>query len=110
MAETFKRLTARAVGTTPTRVGDYTVPAATTAVVIGSSVANILAEAVTATVEHHDGTNSTAVAKDVSLAAGQSLAPSGEVNKIILQPGDGLFVTSDKAAALDVVISILEIS
>lgn len=110
MAQSFKRLTSRAIGTAQTRVDNYTVPAATTAIIIGSSIANILSEAVTVTFEHHDGTNFTAIAKNVQLAAGQTLAPSGEINKVVLQAGDGLFVTSSTASSLDVVISILEIS
>lgn len=110
MAETFKRLASRAVGTSRVRVGGYTVPAATKAIVIGMSVANILTDACTATLEHHDGTNYTLIAKGVSLAEGQSLAPVGEMNKLILETGDGLFVTSGTASGLDVVVSIVEIT
>lgn len=110
MAETFKRITSRGVGTTATRVGDYTVPAATTAIVIGMSVANVTAGAVKATVEHSDGANLTDIVKDVDLAVGQSLAPCGEMNKLVLEAGDGVFVTSSEASSLDVVIGILEIS
>lgn len=110
MAETFKRIAQRGVGTGRTRVGGYTVPGGATAIVIGSSFVNVTAATVAATVEHHDGTNYTALAKDVQLGAGQLLAPSGEVNKLVLQAGDGVFVTSSAAASLDCIISILEIT
>ena len=110
MAETFKRLVSRGVGTTRTRIGGYTVPSGATAIVIGSSFANILTATVSASVEHHDGANYAAIAKAVELGAGQALAPSGEVNKLVLQTGDGIFATSGTAASLDCVISILEIT
>ena len=110
MAEVFKRLTARGVGTSRVRIGGYTVPAATTAIVIGTSIANVTGDAAEVDFEHHDGTNYTALIKALSLGAGQTLAPAGEVNKIVLQAGDGLFVKSSTAASLDAVISILEIS
>lgn len=110
MAETFKRITSRGVGAAPTRVGDYTVPAGTTAIVIGMSVANVTPDAVTGTVEHSDGTNLTAIVANVGIPTGQSLAPCGEMNKLILEAGDGVFVTSSEASSLDVVIGILEIS
>jgi hypothetical protein len=110
MAETFKRITSRGIGTTRTRVGGYTVPVGATAIVIGTSIANFLDTNVKATFEHHDGGSYTVIAKNIGLTPGQSFAPSGEMNKIVMQAGDGLFVNSDTAAALDVVISILEIS
>jgi hypothetical protein len=110
MPEVFKRLTARDVGTSRVRIGGYTVAAATKVIVLGMTVANKLAAQVAADVEHHDGANYTFIAKGVALPAGSSLAPCGEMNKLILEPGDGLFVKSDTAASLDVVVSILEIS
>lgn len=110
MPETFRRLTSRGVGTTATRVGGYTVPAGGVAIVIGSSFANVTTGTVRATVEHSDGTNLTKIANAIEVASGQALAPLGEVNKIVLQAGDGLFVTSSAATSIDAVVSILEIT
>lgn len=111
MPEVFKRLTSRDVGTARVRVGGYTAPASTKVIVLGMTVANKLALGqVAADVEHHDGANYTLLAKGVALPAGSSLAPCGEMNKLVLEPGDGIFVKSDAAASLDVIVSILEMS
>jgi hypothetical protein len=109
MAERFDRLASRSVGTTRTRVGAYTVPVNKAAIVIGSSIANRLDAEVTVTLEHGDGTAFTMIARAVTLAQGQTLAPSGEMNKLVLRAGDSLHVTASAADAVDAVISILEI-
>lgn len=110
MPETFRRLTSRGVGTTATRVGGYTVPVDGVAIVIGMSIANVLTSVVNATLQHSDGTNLTNIVAAVPLQPSQSLAPAGEVNKVVLQAGDGLFATSGTASGLDVLVSILEIT
>lgn len=110
MPEVFKRLTSRDVGTSRVRVGAYTVPAATKVIVLGMTVANKLTSQVAADIEHHDGTNYTLIAKAVPVAAGAVLAPCGEMNKLILETGDGIFVKSGTADGLDVIVSILEIT
>jgi len=108
MPDVYRRLTSRNVGTARDRAGAYTVPAGGTALVIGMSVCNTTAAAVNASIEHHDGTNYTFIADLVPLAVAQTLAPIGEMNKLVLQAGDGVFVTSSAATSLDVVVSILE--
>ena len=110
MPEVFKRLTSRDVGAARVRVGGYTTPTSTKVIVLGMTVANKVAVQAAADIEHHDGAAYTFLAKGVALTAGSSLAPCGEMNKLILEPGDGLFVKSDTAASLDVIVSILEIS
>jgi hypothetical protein len=110
MPEVFKRLTARDIGTARVRIGGYTAPDATKVVVVGLTVANKLTAQVAADIEHHDGANYTFIAKGVAIQPGASLAPCGEMNKLVLEAGDGLFVKSDTAAGLDVVVSILEMS
>lgn len=110
MAESFKRLTARAVGETRVRVGGYTVPVGGRAIVIGTSIANVLDGTTSVTLEHHDGTNYTRLIKAVPLDTAQAFAPLGEMNKVVLEPGDGLFVTASVAASVDVLVSILEIT
>ena len=110
MAENFRRLVQRGIGTTDTRVGGYTVAADTKVVVIGMSIANAHASSpARATLRHHDGTNATIIAA-ATLMPGDALAPAGEMNKLVLETGDGIFVQSTVAASLDVVVSILEIT
>ena len=114
MAETFKRLVARDVGTSAVLVGGYrvpTTPPGAIAIVIGMTVANKLSnQSCSATVQHNDGTNSTLLAAPVTLAAGETFAPAGEMNKLVLQGNDGLFVTASSAAGLDVIVSVLEVT
>lgn len=111
MAKTFKRLATRDVGPARVRIGAYTATGAgTQVIVIGMSVANKLASPVKVTLEHHDGVSYTLIVKEAVIAPGQSFAPVGEINKLILQAGDGIFATSDAVAGLDVVTSILEIT
>jgi hypothetical protein len=110
MANTFKRYTQRNVGTSVVSVGSYTVPAATQTTVIGLSVANLTANTVKATVIHHDGSNSTNIVKAAQVLPGTSLVIVGGDQKLVLQTGDSVRVSSDTETSLDVVMSILEIS
>ena len=111
MASTFKRVRQIGVGTARTRIGTYTVPANTTAVVIGMSVANVLPDAAIAvTLEHHDGAAYAKIGPPgLPLAEGQAWAPD-EIGKLVLQTGDSLHLTSDTAASADVFLSVMEIT
>ena len=108
--QTFKRLVQRNCGVTRVRVGNYTVPAATTAIVVGMSICNIIAASAQVTLDHDDGATPTRFIKAIPVTPAQTLAPLGEMNKLILETGDGIFVTSDTAAAFDVIVSILELA
>ena len=108
MPDVYRRLTSKDVGTTRTRVGSYTVPVGGVAQVIGVSVANTASAAVAADLELFDGATYFFICDAVPLAVAQTLAPVGEMNKLVLQAGDGVFARSNTAASLDVIISILE--
>jgi len=111
MANQFVRKTSRAVGVTLTTVNSYTVAAATSAVVIGLSVANILANAsieVSATL--NDGSTDTYLIKNAPLAPGASLVIVGGDHKVVLVTADGIKVQSNTASSLDAVLSLLEIT
>lgn len=110
MANTFKNYTQRNVGTSAVAVGSYTVPASTETTVIGLSVANVTAGTVKATVVHNDGSNDTRIVKDAEILAGSSLIVVGGDQKLVLETGDSVKVSSDTATSLDVVMSILEIA
>jgi hypothetical protein len=110
MASTFKRIKQAGIGASRTQVGAYTVPAATTVVVIGASFANVASGAVAVTLEHFDGSAYTKIGPvGLSLSVGQAYAPD-EIGKIVLAAGDSLHVTSDTASSVDAFLSIMEIS
>ena len=109
MPNTFVNKTSRAIGVTNTRVAAYTVAAATTAIVIGISCSNILTSAITVTVQVHDGTNFTNVIMNAPIPVGGSLIITDN-QKIVLPTGYGIYVQASVASAVDVVLSILEIS
>lgn len=100
MANVFKNYTSSGVGTSPTTV--YTVPASTTAVVIGLNAANV---------------ETSQIAVDAQLAGaylvkGAPIPANSALSlldgKIILETGDTVVVTSDTAASADIILSVLE--
>lgn len=110
MANSFKRKTSRSIGTTPTSVGSYTVPASTETTVIGLSAANITTSPISVTFTHFDGSNSTIIVKDATLPAGGTLVAVGGDQKLVMETGDSIRVTSSAASSVDAIMSILEIT
>jgi len=106
MANTFKSITKASIGTSTQDV--YTVPGATTSVVIGFCLSNRTGSSVTADVFIDKSTGD-----DVYIVKG-ILIPDGSLydfnagNKIILQTGDKIQVTSSTASSVDVIVSVLE--
>jgi len=100
MANTFKNYVAASVGTSATTV--YTVPASTTAVTIGLTVANTTASQITVDVQ----AAGVYVVKGAPIPAGSGLSVLD--GKIILETTDTVVVTSDTASSADVVLSVLE--
>jgi len=100
MANTFKNYTSASVGTSATTV--YTVPASTTAVTIGLTVANTTASQITVDVQ----AAGVYVVKGVPIPAGSGLSVLD--GKIILETADTVVVTSDTASSADVILSVLE--
>ena len=110
MANTFTRKTSRNIGTGATQVGSYTVAAATQTTIIGLTVCNTSAAAVTCDVYHYDGANTTYIVKGAPINVGGSLVAVGGDQKVVLITGDSIYVKSSAATSLDVVMSILEIT
>lgn len=111
MANTFTRKLSRLVGTTATTVGSYTVPSATTTVVIGLSVTNVTASAIAANVYIQDNSAAnTFLVMNGPISSGSSLVVGGGDQKIVLVTGDQLIVQSSAATSLDAVMSIMEIT
>jgi len=108
MANTFKSYTKASIGTSTQDV--YTVPAATTAIIIGFCISNRTGSSVTSDVYVN---KSSVSADDVYIVKG-ILIPDGSLydfnagNKIILQTGDKIQVTSNTASSVDVILSVLE--
>lgn len=100
MASTFKNYTSSSVGTTPVTI--YTVPASTTSVTIGLSLANVTASQVTVDVQ----VAGVYVIKAAPIPAGSALSVLD--GKIILEAADVLEVTSSAASSVDVILSVLE--
>jgi hypothetical protein len=108
MANTFKNSVTASIGTLATDV--YTAPGATTTTVIGAAVSNRAASviAVDATVTDTSGSVTAYLVKAAPVAIGGALVLIGGDQKVVLETGDKITVTSDTAASADVVISVLE--
>ena len=105
MANTFKRKTKNAIGTSLTAV--YTVPANTTTVIIGGVVSNTGTGSVNTEVAVFDG-NST-----INITGADTPVPAGTAlsfidGKVVLEAGDVLKVKGSVAGQLDVMLSIME--
>ena len=106
MANTFKNYFARNVGTSANTV----LTATTSTTVIGCTVANKLASAVSATIEVNSSSVDYCLIKNAPILNGSSLVPIGGEQKLVLEVGDSLKVTANTASAVDVIVSVLEIS
>lgn len=100
MANTFKNYTSASVGTSP--VTTYTVPASTTAVMIGCNLSNTTASQILVDVQ----VAGVYLVKGAPIPAGSGLSVLD--GKIILETTDTVVVTSDTASSTDVIVSVLE--
>ena len=108
MATNFKNIIGKEVGTS--RVAVYTPPAATSATVIGMNIANLTSGMVSATLEVGDEASSIGVLiKGMPIPPNTAMKPIGKGEKIVLDAGNVLYVTSDTTESLDVILSLVEI-
>jgi hypothetical protein len=107
---TFKRYASRSVGTSATAVGAYTVPANTQVTMIGLSIANVTNTALSVTATLYDGADSTNIVKNAPLLSGSTIIIAGGDQKIVMQPGDQIRVSSTVSSSIDAILSILEIA
>jgi hypothetical protein len=105
MANTFKSYLAASV-TTQTTV--LTAAANTQTTLIGLSLANTAASAITATVTLTRSTTVVNVIKDAAIPSADTLVLYGGDQKLVMQAGDLLKVTA--SGATDVIVSVLEVS
>ena len=110
MANDFKRKLSRNVGTSAVTVGSYTVPANTQVTIIGLTCSNKTASAITVDVALHDGSNDYLMIKGGTVPSGGSLIVVGGDQKVVLETGDSVKVTSSAASSSDVIMGILEIT
>ena len=113
MANTFKLKTKAGIDASLVTV--YTVPSSTTSVVIGLTIANIKGASVTADAKVISDTSDTEtnvdvyLAKDIPLPAGSSVEVMAG-NKIVLQTTDAIQVKGSVTDAVDVILSVMEIT
>jgi hypothetical protein len=108
MANTFKNQLRAAVGTSSETV--YTAGANVSTTVIGMTIANILNSTITANVIVTSGGSDYYMVKMASIDPGSSLITIGGEQKLVLEAGDILKVSTSNASAADVIVSLLEIT
>ena len=104
MAQNFRRYTSNDIGTAAATL--FTADSYDT--VVGISVANITASAVTASVYINDGSNDIYLVKDAPIPAGSALQVLDGGAKFVVESGDALKVISDTASSLDVWVSTVD--
>lgn len=114
MANSFKSETDKEIGTSTATV--FTCASSTETTIIGLSVANRVSSQILIDVEL-DASSRTSGAedkvfliKDAPIPVGGSLVVVGGDQKLVMEPGDTIKVTSDTASSADVVVSHLDIT
>jgi hypothetical protein len=105
MANTFKRKTVANIDTTLVAV--YTVPASTTTVVLGCTLANISSSSITASIRLVNSGDDTYIIKDIPIPSGSSVEVMAG-NKVVMEPSDILQVQGSIINSLDATLSIME--
>lgn len=110
MANVFKNSVTGSIGTTGVTV--YTAPALTTSTVIGVSVANVNTSNINVSVMLRDNSANKTVylVKNALVTPGSSVVLVGGEQKVVLEAGDFLSVTSSLATSADVIVSVLELN
>ena len=107
MAEVFKNYPSASIGTSQTTV--YTAGAGVTAVVIGMTIANTLTNTqIAVDVKANVGGTTVYLVRGAAVAVGGALIPIGGDQKVVLEAGDYLTVTSSSSSSADVLLSVLE--
>ena len=90
----------------------YTTPASTATTVIGVNVANIVSQNIYVDVQVTDSSAGVSkyLVKGTVIPQGSSVILVGGEQKVVLESGDSITVTSNIDNSADVVVSVLEIS
>jgi hypothetical protein len=110
MANAFKNSITGSIGTNGVKV--YETPLATSTTVIGVGVANTNSQNISVSVMVRDNSANKVVyvVKDSLILPGSSNVLVGGEQKLVLETGDFLSVTSSLANSADVIVSVLEIT
>ena len=108
MANAFKNSITGSIGTAGVKV--YETPVNTSTTVIGVGVANVNSNNISVSVMVRDNSANKAVVKDSLILPGSSNVLVGGEQKLVLESGDFLSVTSSLANSADVIVSVLEIT
>ena len=108
MANTFTRYVAKNVGTSASTL--VTAASATQTTVIGLTVANTTASAITVSVYVTASATNYYIVNNATVPAGGSLALFGGEGKLVLNTGDAFNVTSNTASSADAILSCLQIT
>mgnify|MGYP003112461320 FL=1 len=114
MANSFKSETDKEIGTSTATV--FTCASSTETTIIGLSVANRVSSQILIDVELDASTRTSGaedkvfLVKDAPIPVGGSLVVVGGDQKLVMEPGDTIKVTSDTATSADVVVSHLDIT
>jgi len=110
MANAFKNSITGSIGTNGVKV--YETPLATSTTVIGVGVANTNSQNISVSVMVRDNSANKVVyvVKDSLILPGSSNVLVGGEQKLVLEAGDFLSVTSSLANSADVIISVLELT
>ena len=110
MANAFKNSITGSIGTAGVKV--YETPVNTSTTVIGVGVANVNTNNISVSVMVRDTSANKAayVVKDALIVPGSSEVLIGGEQKLVLEAGDFLSVTSSLASSADVIVSVLEIT
>ena len=110
MANTFYRKISRNIGNVAVAAGSYTVGSSTTTIVLGLTICNTTAAAVSASCYLDNGANNFFLVSGAPIPGGGSLVVVGGDQKLVLQTGDSVKVISDSNNSLDVIMSVMEIT
>ena len=110
MANSFKNSITGSIGTTGVKV--YETPVNTSTTVIGVGVANVNSNNISVSVMIRDTSANKAayLVKDALIVPGSSEVLVGGEQKLVLETGDFLSVTSSLSNSADVIVSVLEIT
>ena len=106
MANTFKNYASAGVGTSPATI----LTATAKPTVIGYTIHNVRSGTITASVIVTISSSDYYLIKDAVVPTGGALIPIGGDQKLVLETGDAIKVSTDTAASADVIMSVLEIT
>jgi len=108
MASVFKNYFTQNIGTSNSAV--YTAPGGAQSTIIGITLCNVTEQTIKASIFVNSGGSNTFMVKGCYLTIGSSLVPVGGDQKLVLEGGDAVYVYSNTASAIDVIVSALEIT